>query len=442
MKRQAAVRWITITSIGLFCFGIFPPHTVRAANLDFAADYLNRQQADVMSGISHRLFFTLATSLPVSGNSVRVVFPKSPVGTWCRVAGADLSASGVSDPLGATEAATPLPGSLVASCTIGDGVTTFDTITLSNIGAITAGTKYGVAVSANGVAQLGTPPAANSITEILTTNNGVGDVDQLQFYASTLTSDQVAVSAMVVASPPTNTNPSVSFRGYSGPNATVRILRDGIQIASIPTDGDGKYDITLSDQLTGQHVYELIGIDRDGKTTALMTFALNLNGNSTTVISGVFLSPSISIDKQSVRLGQYVTVSGATAPESTVTVVIHSAKEVAFTVLANLSGLWSKLINSSDIGVGTHIVKARAYLGGSLISEFSSELTFSVDPIGPCDGKKTADLNCDGRVNLTDFSILLFFWQATNPSNARADTNGDNRVDVVDFSIMLYLWTN
>ncbi|MBI3571906.1 hypothetical protein HY091_00005, partial [Candidatus Kaiserbacteria bacterium] len=51
------------------------------------------------------------------------------------------------------------------------------------------------------------------------------------------------------------------------------------------------------------------------------------------------------------------------------------------------------------------------------------------------------DLNCDGGVNLTDFSILLFFWKATNPTNARADINHDGSVNVVDFSIMLYQWT-
>jgi hypothetical protein len=54
---------------------------------------------------------------------------------------------------------------------------------------------------------------------------------------------------------------------------------------------------------------------------------------------------------------------------------------------------------------------------------------------------RMADVNCDGRVNLTDFSILLFFWQQRTPSNGRADMNNDGIVDVVDFSIMLFQWT-
>jgi len=54
---------------------------------------------------------------------------------------------------------------------------------------------------------------------------------------------------------------------------------------------------------------------------------------------------------------------------------------------------------------------------------------------GECAG---ADLNHDGRVNITDFSILLYYW-GTN--NACADQNHDGTVDLTDFSIMMFYWT-
>jgi hypothetical protein len=59
----------------------------------------------------------------------------------------------------------------------------------------------------------------------------------------------------------------------------------------------------------------------------------------------------------------------------------------------------------------------------------------------PVDNCIRSDLNCDGRVNLTDFSILLFYWNQANPANARADINRSGVVDLTDFSIMLYDWT-
>ena len=52
-----------------------------------------------------------------------------------------------------------------------------------------------------------------------------------------------------------------------------------------------------------------------------------------------------------------------------------------------------------------------------------------------------ADLNLDGKVNSTDFSILLYFWKTSSPfSNSRVDINKDGKVDSVDFSILLYHW--
>lgn len=49
------------------------------------------------------------------------------------------------------------------------------------------------------------------------------------------------------------------------------------------------------------------------------------------------------------------------------------------------------------------------------------------------------DINRDGRVDLVDFSILLYNWGM--PKNPQADFNEDGVVDLVDFSIMLYHWT-
>jgi hypothetical protein len=48
------------------------------------------------------------------------------------------------------------------------------------------------------------------------------------------------------------------------------------------------------------------------------------------------------------------------------------------------------------------------------------------------------DLNCDGFVNLVDFSILLFNW---NTASTVADINKDGTVSLPDFSIMLFYWT-
>lgn len=65
-----------------------------------------------------------------------------------------------------------------------------------------------------------------------------------------------------------------------------------------------------------------------------------------------------------------------------------------------------------------------------------------VTPPGPtsdCPNRRIGDLNCDSRVDLVDFSILLYNWGV--PKNPIADLNNDGQVDLVDFSILLYWWT-
>lgn len=51
------------------------------------------------------------------------------------------------------------------------------------------------------------------------------------------------------------------------------------------------------------------------------------------------------------------------------------------------------------------------------------------------------DLNKDTKVNLQDFSILMYYWLQTEPENPCADINKDGIVDLKDFSIMLYWWS-
>ena len=80
--------------------------------------------------------------------------------------------------------------------------------------------------------------------------------------------------------------------------------------------------------------------------------------------------------------------------------------------------------------------------GGTLNSE--SNFSTSVQLFVGVDGQPTinADLNRDGSVNLTDFSIMIFWWQTNGgESDPPADINGNGNVGIEDFSILLFNWT-
>jgi len=54
---------------------------------------------------------------------------------------------------------------------------------------------------------------------------------------------------------------------------------------------------------------------------------------------------------------------------------------------------------------------------------------------------KIADFNSDGRINIIDFSILLFYMDKPMSIASRYDLNNDAKIDIVDVSILFYYWT-
>ena len=88
---------------------------------------------------------------------------------------------------------------------------------------------------------------------------------------------------------------------------------------------------------------------------------------------------------------------------------------------------------SSGYSVGANSIYAYLSRGGftDSVNSFTKTLTVS--------NCRRSDLNCDGHVNLTDFSILMYWWKTAGPVG---DINLDGTVGLIDFSIMLYDWTD
>lgn len=65
-----------------------------------------------------------------------------------------------------------------------------------------------------------------------------------------------------------------------------------------------------------------------------------------------------------------------------------------------------------------------------------SDINLPITPVKPLIKKQTADLNKDGRINLFDISVLLFYRGKPNPE--KGDLNNDGVVDLHDFAQFLY----
>ncbi len=265
---------------------------------------------------------------------------------------------------------------------------------------------------------------------------------------------QVTVTAVVPQQPPLEEPDTIIiFRGISYPSSTLTINQDGLLLVELTTDAQAAFDVSAI-VMPGTHTFTILGRDSDGLIGKESNFTLTLSSGTITTISGIFLGPTITVDKNSLTSGETATVSGTTAPNSEVNVTLssggfgqaaglpHTAVQIAN---ADGNGRWLQLYNADDLAAGTYNAKAQAVEPVSrAVSEFSNTVAFEV--IGTkipdeCSDKVIADINCDGFVNLIDFSILLFYWESSNPANARADINSNGIVNIVDFSIMMYYWT-
>ena len=232
----------------------------------------------------------------------------------------------------------------------------------------------------------------------------------------------------------------VTLQGRAYPNSNVNILKDGTTIGVVSSNSQAAFSFTTSGIEPGVTTFGLWAEDNLGLRSVSHTVTFEVSEGASTVVSGVFIPPTIDIESTTVAPGSSFQIFGQSVPEVEVATEVHSEAKLTQEVEADEDGNWSMTIDSSSLEIGQH--SARAFFrieqdGAVLESSFSRAIAFFVGDGTPTDGL-TADLNGDGRVGIADFSILLFHWGTGNPI---ADINGDGSVGLADFSIMLFQWT-
>jgi cysteine-rich repeat protein len=237
-------------------------------------------------------------------------------------------------------------------------------------------------------------------------------------------------------------NPTqVIIEGIAYPGASVNILDDGATIGIVQADSSGNFYFSTTNVMPGVATFGFWAQDSAGLKSIALTTTVTITANAATTIAGENLPPTITIDKRQLAKGDTLTISGQAAPSVTVETHIHSGNDIVLTTSTDRSGNWKMLFNTNPLQNNQlHTVNAdfvTTVRGTTARSDFSQSISFFVGSGGS--GKNyLADLNGDGKVNLADFSILLYYW---NTSTALADLNGDGKVDLRDLSILLYYWT-
>jgi hypothetical protein len=237
---------------------------------------------------------------------------------------------------------------------------------------------------------------------------------------------------------------NVLISGSAYPSSTVIILKDGQALAQIIAGPDGTFTAAANNLTGGSYVFSVYGEDADHRRSTVYTFPVTITPGVTTVISGIFLSPTIDVDKNTVKKGDTITIFGSALPNANVSIRVDSSNPVTVNATSNAAGAYLYEFDSSVLEIGSHIAKSKA-TAGNVISNYSVSRAFTVGDENVstlsrsgCPQKADVDTNC--HVDLVDFSILAYWYHRAGFS-AKYDLNGDGKIDLVDFSIMAYYWT-
>ncbi len=233
----------------------------------------------------------------------------------------------------------------------------------------------------------------------------------------------------------------ITVLGIGYPGRTINILLDNETVGNVRTSNTGSFEFNTKAS-PGTASLGFWSTDTAGTRSITLNTTFDVTQGAITNISGIILPPTLKLSSQKVNPGDTVTVSGQAAPNSTVEVHVDKS-ELVEKATSDGNGLWSILLDTKKLKVAEHTLKARTVIGTPPLttqSSFSTALQLFVG----VDGKVTtpSDLNRDGKINLIDFSILIFWWGTAGGNSAPpADINSNGKVGIEDFSILLFNWT-
>ena len=238
--------------------------------------------------------------------------------------------------------------------------------------------------------------------------------------------------------PPPSSETKVILLGKAHPLSSINILVDGKVVGNITADYWANFRAEIGDITPGVYSFSLWAEDKSGRRSITFSFTATVIGDMTTTISNIFIPPTIELDKVHILKGEDLIIMGATAPESEVAIHIGSSQEIIKKTTAETDGDWQHVFDTLVLEEGSHTVRAKAQEPSGLLSVFSNVLSFYIGKYGSEEICPRADFNKDGRTDLIDFSIMLYWWGKVNPC---VDQNRDGIVNLPDFSILMYWWT-
>lgn len=273
-------------------------------------------------------------------------------------------------------------------------------------------------------------------TIVISENSSGTLIKNIGYTHSVLYGGSISVSATII--PPVA---ALRISGYTAPGTFVTITKSGTVLGTSIASINGYFSKYLTGIEPDTHNLSIYGVDLAGKTTSILDYEIYTPIYQETTVSNLLLSPTITIDTNSITQGEELGVNGTAIPEGDISIFTEPRLRT-YTTQSDDEGLWYYTIDDTDEYIpGDYHIYSLVQNSSAIQSIFSNALQFTVvsesgggAPV--CDISQS-DLNCDESVNLLDFSILMYYWGSTS---ANADINTDEIVNLTDFSIMMYYW--
>lgn len=347
-------------------------------------------------------------------------------------------------------------GWTVSGYDIGQSTTAGGSYTYTSVGNITSSPRTGLS---NGTTYYFIVRPEDAFGNAIATSSEVSSApvapsySQSSYYAQSAYSSSGSGSGGAPsgggAGGPVISSTEVNFSGRAYPNSKVTLLKDA-QIAITTVAGpDANFTIKLSGLSAGNYIFSLYSEDYQGRRSNLLTFPIGLIAGATTNVGGIFLAPTIAIDKTEVKRGDNIAIFGQSIPAGDITISVNSDEEFFGKIKADKNGIYLYNFDTTPLALDQHFTKSKAAIAGE-ISSFGSAVSFKVGKktvlaTAPAKCPEKADLNSDCKVNLIDFSIAAYWYKRTLSIQfqkiEKDKLNGDGKITLVDFSIMAYYWT-
>lgn len=233
----------------------------------------------------------------------------------------------------------------------------------------------------------------------------------------------------------------VTVEGKAYPSVIVNILIDGEEVGTVRANSQGEF-LFNTDTDPGTASLSFWANDSAGTRSATFNTTFDIIQGAVTNVRGILIPPTLRVNDTTVNPGDIITFSGQTVPNVDVEVSIDN-ESIVLETTSDSNGNWSVNFNTGQVTADTHTARARFIEGSSTLrteSTYGTTLSLFIGVEGQ--PVSSSDLNRDGSVNLTDFSILIFWWGTTGGnSDPPADINGNGNVGLEDFSILLFNWT-